>query len=67
MTTSPIELPVTWVDCPECDGTGIAEYLVGVPDYVHGGEQEWRECECENCGGNGTIEFDPELDELEDE
>lgn len=47
-------------ECPECDGAGEVEYEVGVPAYGAplGGELEVYVGECENCNGNGWIEFD---------
>jgi ssDNA-binding Zn-finger/Zn-ribbon topoisomerase 1 len=52
-------------DCPECEGSGEAEYEVGVPNYGAwlGGELETRIGECENCNGNGWIEDDGMDDE----
>jgi len=47
-------------DCPECEGEGLAEYEVGVPDFsaYFGGEIETRVGECENCLGSGRVEDD---------
>jgi len=59
-----------WRDCPECNGTGEAEYEVPVVDHVHGGFLDTEIRECSNCGGSGEVEFDEDdlLDnEIEDD
>ena len=47
-------------DCPECEGEGLVEYEVGVPDFsaYFGGEIETRVGECGNCQGSGRVEDD---------
>lgn len=52
-------------DCPECEGSGEAEYEVGVANYGAwlGGEIETFTGECENCSGSGEVEDDGMDDE----
>ena len=35
-----------YITCPECDGSGAGEMEVG---------DQLRECECNNCNGNGAV------------
>ena len=43
-------------DCPECNGEGDFENFEysGTPDHTHVGTVSWT---CENCNGEGKIEF----------
>ena len=46
------------IDCPECDGTGDRETLVGLS---YDGDQTWNIDDCRECNGSGRV-----LVEIED-
>ena len=47
--------------CSACDGTGLVEYLAG-SFGGYPGSPDYREAECEECGGTGEAKgpFDDE-------
>ena len=46
------------LECPECQGSGEAEYEVAVVDYVCGGYYTDQTMTCQLCDGFGLIEPD---------
>tara|TARA_R110000823_G_scaffold210478_1_gene340960 strand:+ start:80 stop:250 length:171 start_codon:yes stop_codon:yes gene_type:complete len=53
-----------WIDCPECDGTGLVKREKFISQSMNNpyGFPDIENEECEDCGGIGNIE-PPEEDE----
>jgi hypothetical protein len=42
------------MDCPECNGEGRIETLIGL---TYDGDQRWHIQSCEHCDGTGKVEM----------
>ena len=54
-------VPGVWewkVECPACDGAGVTDVEVAVPDPIRGGYRSEELGECPACQGRQYVEID---------